>query len=75
MTKYDGKDRPALYKLKGGTDIVDQKMGTYTCKAKSSKWKMVALYYMLDTARVNAQTMLSLKMEKIPKKQILMMVC
>ena len=45
-TKDDGKNKPALYKLydftKGGTDIVDQKIGSYTCKAKSSKWKMVA---------------------------------
>jgi len=71
-TKDDGKNKPALYKLydftKGGTDIVDQKIGTYTCKAKSSKWKMVAFYFMLDTARVNAQTIFSIKEGKNLKK-------
>ena len=49
----DENKKPAIYKLydftKGGTDIVDQKMGSYTCKAKSRKWSMVAFYYILDT--------------------------
>ena len=35
---------------------VDKKM-SYTAKAKSSKWKMVAYYFILDTNRVNVQTM------------------
>ena len=54
ITRDDEKKNPALYKFydftKGGTDIVDQKIGSYTCKAKSPKWKMVALYYILDTS-------------------------
>ena len=72
ITKDDAKHKPAIYKLydftKGGTDIVDQKMSTYTCKAKSKKWKHVAFYYMLDTARVNAQTILALRQGKNPRQ-------
>ena len=72
ITKDDGKNKPALYKLydftKGGTDIVDQKISYYTAKAKSSKWKMVAFYFILDTTRVNAQTILALKENKNPQK-------
>ena len=54
----DNKKEAALYKLydftKGGTDIVDQRMGFYTCKVKSHKWSMVAFAYILDTARMNS---------------------
>ena len=43
ITRDDGKKKHALYKFydfsKGGTDVVDQKMSFYTCKAKSRKWK------------------------------------
>ena len=49
-------------------DIVDQKIGSYTCKAKSPKWKMVALYYILDTIRINATTVQALTEKKDPKK-------
>ena len=60
VTKDDEKQKPALYKLydftKGGTDIVDQKMGTYTVKSKSRKWTMVAFSYLLDTIRVSSRT-------------------
>jgi len=59
--KNDEKKRPAAYKLydftKGGTDIVDQKMSFYTCKAKSRKWTMVLFAYLLDTIRVNSATL------------------
>ena len=59
-TKDDGKCKPAIYKLydftKGGTDIVDQRIGFYTCKAKSRRWPMTVFYYILDTIRVNSQT-------------------
>ena len=72
VTKDDGKEKPALYKLydftKGGTDIVDQNISYYTSKAKSVKWKMVAFYFMLDTARVNSQTILALKEKKDARK-------
>ena len=53
---------------KGGTDIVDQKNSFYTCKAKSRIWKMAAVYFILDTARVIAQTMICLKERKDVRK-------
>ena len=72
ITRDDEKKKPALYKFydftKGGTDIVDQKIGSYTCKAKSPKWKMVALYYILDTICINATTVQALTEKKDPKK-------
>ena len=41
ITKNDNKSMPAIYKLynfsKGGTDIIDQKMGFYSCKSKSKR--------------------------------------
>ena len=72
ITKNDGKEQPAIYKLydftKGGTDIVDQKISYYSTKSKSVKWKMVAFYFILDTSRVNAQTMLALNEKKGSRK-------
>ena len=72
VTNDDDKLKPALYKLydstKGGTDIVDQKIGSYTVKAKSRKWTMVALSYLLDTIRVNACTLFALNKGLDPKK-------
>jgi hypothetical protein len=59
-TKDDTRCKTGLYKLydftKGGTDIVDQRMGFHTCKPKSRKWTMVAFSYLLDMARVNSAT-------------------
>ena len=67
----DDKQKPALYKLydftKGGTDIIDQKMGAYTTKSKSRKWTKVAFSYLLDTIRVNASTIYALA-NKHPKE-------
>ena len=49
----DGKNKAALYKLydltKGGTDIVDQRIGFYTCKFKSRRRSMTAFAYIIDT--------------------------
>ena len=68
----DDKQKPALYKLydftKGGTDIIDQKMGAYTTKSKSRKWTKVAFSYLLDTIRVNASTIYALANNKHPKE-------
>ena len=40
-TKDDNKSKPAIYKLydfsKSETDIIDQKMGFYSCKSKSKR--------------------------------------
>ena len=45
VTKDDWKSEPAIIKFynytKGGTDIVDQKMGKYLVKPKSSKWTLL----------------------------------
>ncbi|XP_041481524.1 uncharacterized protein LOC121428771 [Lytechinus variegatus] len=71
-TTDGGKHKPAIFKLydftKGGTDIVDQRMQTYTTKAKSNRWTMVAFYYLLDTCRVNAQSILSMNQGLDPRK-------
>jgi hypothetical protein len=60
VTTDDGKKKPAIIKLydftKGGTDICDQRIENFTVKVKSRRWTMPALAYLLDTARVNAQT-------------------
>ena len=42
ITKDDGKSKLGIYKVydftKGGTDIIDQRMGFYICESKSIKW-------------------------------------
>ena len=72
-TRDDGKEKPQIYKLydftQGGTNIVDQKAGQYTCKLKARKWKLAAFFYILDTTRINAATMIALKTKKNPRKQ------
>jgi len=73
-TMDDDKHKLALFKLydftKGRTDIIDQRMGTYSCKPKSRKWTMVAMLYIIDTARVNGSTIFAMKKEKkCPLKQ------
>ena len=72
VTRDDGKGKPAIFKAydftKDGTDIVDQKMSSLSWKAKSARWKMVAFYYILDSARVNSTTLLALKNKQDPRK-------
>ena len=74
VTKDDQKKKPALYKFydftKGGTDIVDQNMGSYTVKPKCRRWVMVAISYLLDTIRVNSSTVLALNKKVDPKKVV-----
>ena len=64
ITKDDGKQKPVVFKLydftKGGTDQMDQWIGNYSTKTKSSKWTRVAFSYVLETARVNASTVFAL---------------
>ena len=70
-TKDDGKNKPAHYKLydytKGGVDIVDQRMGSYTTKTKSRKWTTNVFNMILDQSRVNAQTIWSLNKDVDPR--------
>ena len=52
VTKDYGKKKPAIYKLydftKGGTDVMDHRIGAYTCKAKLNRWTLTAflIYWM-----------------------------
>ena len=47
--------------------IVDQRIGSYTVKAKSKKWTHPASSYILDTARVNSGTLFALKKGSNPR--------
>ena len=71
-TKDDGKKKPAIYKLydftKGGTDVMDQRMATFSCKAKSNRWTIAAFAYILDICRVNAATVLAMNRGSDPRK-------
>ena len=64
-TKDDNKSKPPMFKFynftKGGTNIVDQMNDFFTTGAKSLRCVMIVLYYMLDTARVNAKTIWCMK--------------
>ena len=74
----DDKRKPRLSKVidftkgvgggGGGTDIIDQKMGSYTTKSKTRKWPKVAFAYLVDTIRVDASTVYALANKMDPKK-------
>ena len=70
-TKDDNKSKPAIYKLydfsKGGTDIIDQRMGFYSCKSKSKRRTMNVFSYVLDTCRVNASTIYAMNNDLQPR--------
>ena len=63
VTKDDGKKKPAIYRLydftKGGTDVMDHKIGACTCKAKSNRRILTAFSYILDVCRINTSTILA----------------
>ena len=68
VTKTSAK-KPAVGKqydfTKGGTDIVDQLTDYITVKPKSRRWTISGgLSYILDTARVNSQTIYALNNSK-----------
>ena len=48
ITKEDAKIKLGIYKVhdftKGGTSIIDQRVGFYTCKPKSRKWTITCVY-------------------------------
>jgi hypothetical protein len=72
ITKDDGKQKPAIIKFydfsKGGTDIVDERIGYYSTNTKSRRWSMAAFEYILDTARINSQTVHALQNAMEPRK-------
>lgn len=75
VIKDDGKKKPVIIKLydftKGGTDIIDQRMLTYSVKPKLSKWAICAFSYMLDVARVNQSTVVLLNKGLSPMKNLM----
>ena len=75
VTKNGRKRKPAIIKFygytKGGTEIVDEKMGKYPVKPKSSKWTAAVFSHILDIARVNAATLNDNKTTKILNNEFL----
>ena len=53
---------------KGGTDIVDQQIGFYSVNTKSRRSPTNLFSYILDTMRVNTQTIFSLNKGDDPRK-------
>ena len=66
------KKKPNIYKLynftKCGRDIVDQKMGSYNVNCPENEPKLLS--YLLDTIRVNSNTVFALSKELISGKWI-----
>ena len=64
-TIYDDKVKPQIVKFydvtKGRTDIVDQLNDCYKLGYGYGRWVMVALFYIIDTSRVNRKTIWCLK--------------
>ena len=67
----DNKNEPAILKLyeftKGGAVIADQRIRTYTTNTGAKRWTMSVFSYLLDTARVNSQTLWALNKNRNPK--------
>ena len=55
--------------MKGGTDIVDQKVTFYSSKTKSRKWTTIAFSYLLDICRINAASVLAMNKHTEPCKK------
>ena len=70
-TKDDGKEKPAAIKVydfsKGGTDISDQRCGSFTSATKTRRWPTKMLGYVLDVTRVNTQSVYCLNTGKDPR--------
>ena len=54
---------------KGGTDIIDQRMGFYTYKPKSRKWTTTVFSYVIDKACVTSSTTFALQKKNDPCQQ------
>lgn len=54
----DAKRKPEIIshynKTKGGVDIMDQMVSTYTCKRQSKRWPMTFFFNIIDVAALNA---------------------
>ena len=73
VAKEHSNQKPAVYKFynftKGGTDVVNQRIGFYSSKAKSRSWTISTFAYMLDTCRVNSCTVYAINNSKDPRAQ------
>lgn len=60
MTTDDVKDKPVILKFydfsTGGTDVFDQRIGSYSVNTKSIRWTIAVFAYILDTSRLDVQT-------------------
>ena len=67
----DDKKKPGIYKFydytKGGTDAMDYRLGINTVKTKSKRWSLSVCAYVLDTIRVNSQTIYAICQGKDPR--------
>ena len=72
ITKDDGKEKPAQYKLydftKRGIGECDKRSESHSCKAKSKKWTIVTLKYVLNMTRINAVTIFALNPNESSRK-------
>lgn len=55
--KEDESKKPVMIldynKTKGGVDLADKFVATYTCKRKTNRWPVALFCYMLDTSALN----------------------
>ena len=74
ITKYESVRKPAIYILydftKGGSDVMDKRISFYTVHTKSPRWTVNAFAYILDTTRVNSQTIYSFQNRNNPRKVV-----
>ena len=56
----DAKKKPEIIldynRTKGGVDIMDQMVSTYTCKRQTKRWPMTFFFNIIDVAVLNAFT-------------------
>ena len=73
ITKDDEKSNLGIYKVydftKRVTDIIDQRMGFYTCQPKSRKFAITVFNYVIDMTRVNSSTTSAFQNQYYPCKQ------
>ena len=71
--------RNQLYKFydytKGGTDQVDYRLAANTVRTKSKRWTMTGFSYLMDTMRVNTQTIVALNTGACPTSANLTEFC
>ena len=60
IDEEDHKKKPEIIKFynktKIGVDLVDQMVGTYTCRRQTGRWPLKLFFNLLDVAALNAYT-------------------